>query len=789
MATLEVAALLSPTASTASSAVATGTGAVADGSTATPSFFNRLLQTGAAGDTSADVVTPGLAALNAGRWRALPADPALPAACANPSNPSSSDATDIDLQQAAAALMGTAAPDEAGLGKAGSGKKGVGKDDVDGCASADDAEVAPALDLTVWPGLPLFIEARAALRDGEPASNPPAASTITASTVVMGTTRLQFSLQSTRTLNQTDSEGRIAGQLPGSPSVIETAADTGMASGESIDELSPAAGFGIQIQAAAHHADSVAPLNMRSADLKQSASTPDGIQLPAIQPGQSKPGLLNAPNPVAQLATSVQPARSEMGPLNPVAQLATSVQPARSEAGPLNPVAQLATSVQPARSETGPLNLVAQLATSAQPARSEAGPLNPVAQLATSQTEPTDQTALLEPGSLKLRNPVAQLATSVQPARSEMGSLNPVAQLATSAQPARSEAGPLNSVAQLANVDKSSPAATAAVKTTPVVGVGYTDKTLENIAIARNESTATIRDRAIVNPQAPLSTSDQPLPLHPLIAEPFTHTGSERLPTTQAAPAETAALPEEAPPLNAARSEHPATALNQASVPPLPDVAQARRSPAEAINAATSPRQEPAIPEAATTPRPVETAAPPAAGSPLQAGVSSTAAPLRPDAATPPTVLPTTPDVVDLNQKNWGRTLGQQLSWMVNNQLQQAEIRVNPPDLGPIELRVSLQHNQTSVTFFCHEAAVREALETALPRLREMLGSQGITLNQAQVSDQSLAHQQTGGGGHPAFSQHDDRPPAYSPTREPIATEAELRPRARRLPGAVDDYA
>ena len=729
MATLEVAALLSPTASTASSAVATGTGAVADGSTATPSFFNRLLQTNAAGDTSADVVTPGLTALNAGRWRALPADPALPAACANPSNPSSSDATDIDLQQAAAALMGTAAPDEAGLGKAGSGKKGVGKDDVDGCASADDAEVAPALDLTVWPGLPLFIEARAALRDGEPASNPPAASTITASTVVMGTTRLQFSLQSTRTLNQTDSEGRIAGQLPGSPSVIETAADTGMASGESIDELSPAAGFGIQIQAAAHHADSVAPLNMRSADLKQSASTPDGIQLPAIQPGQSKPGLLNAPNPVAQLATSVQPARSEMGPLNPVAQLATS------------------------------------------------------------QTEPTDQTALLEPGSLKLRNPVAQLATSVQPARSETGSLNLVAQLATLAQPARSEAGQLNPVAQLANVDKSSPAATAAVKTTPVVGVGYTDKTLENIAIARNESTATIRDRAIVNPQAPLSTSDQPLPLHPLIAEPFTRTGSERLPATQAAPAETAALPEEAPPLNAARSEHPATALNQASVPPLPDVAQARRSPAEAINAATNPRQEPAIPEAATTPRPVETAAPPAAGSPLQAGVSSTAALLRPDAATPPTVLPTTPDVVDLNQKNWGRTLGQQLSWMVNNQLQQAEIRVNPPDLGPIELRVSLQHNQTSVTFFCHEAAVREALETALPRLREMLGSQGITLNQAQVSDQSLAHQQTGGGGHPAFSQHDDRPPAYSPTREPIATEAELRPRARRLPGAVDDYA
>ena len=188
-------------------------------------------------------------------------------------------------------------------------------------------------------------------------------------------------------------------------------------------------------------------------------------------------------------------------------------------------------------------------------------------------------------------------------------------------------------------------------------------------------------------------------------------------------------------------------------------------------------------------PRIPEAPASPTSGSPLSVGLPSTVATTRPDPATPLTALPTAPDVIDLNQKNWGRTLGQQLNWMVNNQLQQAEIRVNPPDLGPIELRVSLQHNQTSVTFFCHEAAVREALETALPRLREMLDSQGITLNQAQVSDQSLARQQAGYGGQPAFSQRDDRPPAHPSMPEAVANEPEPRSYARRLPGTVDDYA
>lgn len=215
---------------------------------------------------------------------------------------------------------------------------------------------------------------------------------------------------------------------------------------------------------------------------------------------------------------------------------------------------------------------------------------------------------------------------------------------------------------------------------------------------------------------------------------------------------------------------------------------QAPGRPADTVAALAAGRPEEAVREVAAI-RAGEPAGPANGGTPTQAGAPSSTS-VRPEAAASLASLPTTPDVLNLNQKNWERTLGHQLNWMVNNRLHEAEIKVNPPDLGPLEVRVSQHHNQTSVTFFSHEAAVREALENALPRLREMLDSQGISLNQAQVSDQSLARQQAGAGEQSAYGRRDGRSPAGAEGSEPATGGQESpRPRVRAAPGAVDDYA
>ena len=74
--------------------------------------------------------------------------------------------------------------------------------------------------------------------------------------------------------------------------------------------------------------------------------------------------------------------------------------------------------------------------------------------------------------------------------------------------------------------------------------------------------------------------------------------------------------------------------------------------------------------------------------------------------------------------------------------LQGAQIKLNPAQLGPMEVRIQMQHDQASIQFTSAHAVVRDALEAALPRLRDMFESAGVQLVNVDVSGQSIAHQQ-----------------------------------------------
>ncbi len=112
--------------------------------------------------------------------------------------------------------------------------------------------------------------------------------------------------------------------------------------------------------------------------------------------------------------------------------------------------------------------------------------------------------------------------------------------------------------------------------------------------------------------------------------------------------------------------------------------------------------------------------------------------------------LPTTAVAVPLRQAGWDQALGDQVQWMVGQKLQGAEIRLNPAHLGPMEVRIQVQHDQANITFSAQHGVVRDALEAAIPRLREMLGESGLNLANVQVSDQSFA-QQRGDGREQSF--------------------------------------
>ncbi len=105
---------------------------------------------------------------------------------------------------------------------------------------------------------------------------------------------------------------------------------------------------------------------------------------------------------------------------------------------------------------------------------------------------------------------------------------------------------------------------------------------------------------------------------------------------------------------------------------------------------------------------------------------------------------PTAPTVpamnLPLDSGNWGSSLGDRIFWMIGQNLQQAKLKINPPNLGPLEIRVSVQNEQASVSFNAQHAAVKDAIEVAIPRLREMFGENSLQLVNVDVS-----HRDTGG--------------------------------------------
>ncbi|MFA7269798.1 MAG: flagellar hook-length control protein FliK [Sterolibacterium sp.] len=94
---------------------------------------------------------------------------------------------------------------------------------------------------------------------------------------------------------------------------------------------------------------------------------------------------------------------------------------------------------------------------------------------------------------------------------------------------------------------------------------------------------------------------------------------------------------------------------------------------------------------------------------------------------------PALPVKTPVGAHGWDGEVSDKLVWMVGRQEQRAELVLNPPQLGRVEVSLSTNAGQTNALFVSANPAVRDALEAALPRLREMLADAGVTLGQAQV--------------------------------------------------------
>ncbi len=84
---------------------------------------------------------------------------------------------------------------------------------------------------------------------------------------------------------------------------------------------------------------------------------------------------------------------------------------------------------------------------------------------------------------------------------------------------------------------------------------------------------------------------------------------------------------------------------------------------------------------------------------------------------------------------HWGNAVGEKIMWMANQQLSSADIRLDPPELGSLQVKVTIQQDQASITFITPHPQVRELLDQQVTRLREMFAEQGLNLGQVDIAD------------------------------------------------------
>jgi flagellar hook-length control protein FliK len=137
----------------------------------------------------------------------------------------------------------------------------------------------------------------------------------------------------------------------------------------------------------------------------------------------------------------------------------------------------------------------------------------------------------------------------------------------------------------------------------------------------------------------------------------------------------------------------------------------------------------------------------------------------------------------ELGSKEFAPALGSQLSVLVRNGVEHAQLKLNPADMGPIEVRISIDGSQAQVDFSAAHAHTRQALQDAVPVLASALRDNGLTLAGGGVFEQPRESR----GDTPTHPGHAARAAQERSTDEALPTG--MAPRLPHARGVLDLYA
>ncbi|UPR30863.1 flagellar hook-length control protein FliK [Vibrio crassostreae] len=81
--------------------------------------------------------------------------------------------------------------------------------------------------------------------------------------------------------------------------------------------------------------------------------------------------------------------------------------------------------------------------------------------------------------------------------------------------------------------------------------------------------------------------------------------------------------------------------------------------------------------------------------------------------------------------------VAEKVQMMMSKNLKNLDIRLDPPELGQMKIRMTMNNDVANVHFTVSNQQARDVIEQTLPRLKEMLAQQGLQLADSSVQQQS----------------------------------------------------
>lgn len=194
------------------------------------------------------------------------------------------------------------------------------------------------------------------------------------------------------------------------------------------------------------------------------------------------------------------------------------------------------------------------------------------------------------------------------------------------------------------------------------------------------------------------------------------------------------------------RADRPGADGNVAKPAWVPDTAPEQRSDVQPVSPEVQEKAAP-VPVAAVDSRLREPAPDVKAAAVPQPPVSEVPNPLHPAAEVrrESTAAPVKVEIAQpVTAPAWRDAFADKVTWVANARQPAAELQINPPQLGPVEIRISMNADQANLSFFSPHAAVREAIQASLPRLTDAFAASGLTLGNVLVGAESQSGQQPG---------------------------------------------